>query len=199
VGRDAEPLIGRSLPTMVGRVEVLTAESRLAHAVSQGPVPVEDEQEQLLTILVMFDPEPADRWSARTLAGSFIAAKCAFEQSPVSGDLVDLLIALMNSREPSSACTMVLVLPDDFSDEVARYVGEFLHRLRRTPRHEVALVTAVASNTLAYADCPGIDGFVSAEPGSTNLQVFDMVSSLMAPGMVSCMDIEDLPRSLGVG
>lgn len=200
MGREAKPLIVRFLPAMEGRVEVLTAESRLAHSGSPGPVVVEDEQEQLLTMLVMFDTQPADRWSARALAGSFIAAECVFEQSPTPCDLGDWFIALMNAREPSSACTIVLVLPDDYSAEVAHHVGDFLHRLRETARHEVALVAAVAANTSGWADCPGIDGFVSAEPGNANLvglQVFDMFSALMAPGMVSCMDIEDFRLALG--
>ncbi len=155
--------------------------------------------EQLLTMLVMFDPQPADRWSARALAGSFMAAKCVFEQAPV-GDLVPWLNALMNSRIPSSACTIVFALPDDYSSEVACQIDEFLQRTQEASRHDVGLVAAVASNTPAWANCASIDGFVCAAPGRTvhiGLQIFDMLSSLMAPGMVTCMDTEDLGLALG--
>ncbi len=198
MGREAKPLITVALPVLDGRVEVLVAEACLAHSAVAGRTHVVEEQ--LLSILVMFDPQPADRWSARAMAGGFISAKCELSPAPSTIDLVDWLDALMMSRSPSSACTIVIVLPDTFSSEVAGQIDAFLQRTKNAARHCVGLVAGVASNTAAWSSCMGIDGFVFADPGKAGqigLQTFSIFSALMAPGMVTCTGTDDLESALG--
>ena len=61
MGREAKPLISRELEPLENRVEVLIAESRLAHSATNDSTDIEEEQ--LMTLLISIDPQPAQRWS----------------------------------------------------------------------------------------------------------------------------------------
>jgi hypothetical protein len=194
--RYATPLITKPpLPAIENQVEVLIAESRLAHPVNHDSDDVEEEQ--LMTVLVSFDPAPAQRWSARALAATFITAECMFEQLPARRELDDWLGGLLNSRVPASLC-LVIALPD-FTAVVAEQVDSWLKGLTRG-MHHIQLVVAVASSTKNWLDSSGIDGFVSAkvqEKDRAALEVFNMLAALMAPGMLNCLDAEDFRSVFG--
>ena len=196
MGIEAKPLIVRTLEAMENRVEVLIAESRLAYSVA-GKLDGVDEV-QLMTLLVSFDPQPAQRWSARALAATFIAAHCHFEQLPKACGLGEWLGALLNQRAPASL-SIVLQLPDH-SETVEQEVGRFLTDLHKFQRHQLNLVIALAERPADWNNRASIDGFVVAadsHKGSAALQVFHMLSALMAPGMSFCADAEDLREVFG--
>lgn len=81
MGRGAKALISRALELLENRVEVLIVESRLEHSAANYLSDIEEEQ--LMTLLVSINPQPAQRWSARSLAATYITALCIFAQLPV--------------------------------------------------------------------------------------------------------------------
>lgn len=193
---ETRPLITRPLEPLENRVEVLLAESRLAYCATDDP---EDIQElQLMTVLVSFDPAPAQRWSIRALAATFITAQCQFEQLPVGRKLGDWLGDLFNTRESASLC-IVFALPQHSLD-MEKEIGSFLSGLRGARRHHLNLTVAVNQTPVDWKGCTGIDGFIFAEAqvgNSVSLQVFSMLAALMAPGMSVCVDAEDLRPVFG--
>ena len=69
MGRYATPLLmAPPLPLVENGVEVLICEARLAHRATDDPD--DTEEEQLMTVLVSFDPSPGQRYAARNLAGT---------------------------------------------------------------------------------------------------------------------------------
>lgn len=196
MGRESTPLTTRCLEPLENRVEVLIAESRLAHCATNNPDDVEEEQ--LMTVLVSFDPTPAQRWAARALAGTYITAQCQFEQLPCKRGLDDWLGDLLKAREPASLC-IVLSLPEHSAD-LDREISRLLSDLGETQRHHLHLTVAVSQNPVEWNACTGIEGFVSADVkarGSASLQVFNMLAALIAPGMSVCVDAEDLRPVFG--
>ena len=198
MGRYAEPLINTPpLPPIENGVEVLIAESRLAHRANDDPDDVEEEQ--LMTVLVSFDPQPAQRSAAHTLASTFIAARTKFEQLPAGRELADWLNELLYSRVSASLC-IVLSLPPVYSEDTAQQIEGVLAGLRNRQHHHLRLAVAVSLKTLDWGDCCGIDGFVSADARGrdrASLQVFSMLAALMAPGLTFCVDWEELRSIFG--
>lgn len=197
MARYATPLLSAPLlPTIESGVEVLICEARLAH---QAPDDASDvEEDQLMTVLVSFDPAPAQRWSARALAATFIAARCQFAQLPQGHKLDDWLIDLIDTRESASLC-IVFSLPQHSAD-LEKEIGSFLSELKGAQRHHLHLTVAVSQTPVDWKGCTGIDGFVLVEARGRDaavLQVFNMLAALMAPGMSVCVDGEDLRTVLG--
>lgn len=193
---EARPLITRSLKPLENRLEVLIAESRLAYCATDDAEDIEEGQ--LMTVLVSFDPAPAQRWSARALAATFIAARCQFEQLPQGHKLDDWLIDLIDTRESASLC-IVFSLPQHTAD-LEKEIGLFLSGLREAQRHHLHLTVAVSQSPIDWKGCTEIDGFILAEAqerDSAVLQVFNMLAALMAPGMSVCVDAEDLRPVFG--
>ena len=198
MGRYATPLItAPPLPPVENGVEVLICEARLAHRATDNPEDVEEEQ--LMTVLLSFDPSPGQRYAARNLAGTFIAAQSIFEQLPIRRGLAEWLLGLLNSRI-SASMNIVLSLPPAYSEDIARQIEAVLARLRNDRHHQLGLTVAVCVSPAGWADCSGIDGFVSAavvDDGRASLHVFSMLAALMAPGLSSCVDCEDLRSVFG--
>ena len=192
MGRYANPLLtAPPLPPLGNQVEVLIAESRLAHRASADDDDVEEEQ--LMTVLISFDPLPAQRWAARSLAGTLITAQSTFEQLPVGRDLAGWLIGLLNSRVAASVC-LVWALPHTYSEETAHQVETVITGLRNS-QHHLQLAIAVSVKPAEWVHCLSMDGFVattSERNDRTALEVFNMLATLMAPGMSACFDAEDL-------
>lgn len=197
MGRYAESLINAPpLPVIENHVEILIAESRLAYRDANEPDVVDEEQ--LMTVLVSFDPTPALRWSARALAATFITAQCQFEQVPLEKKLGDWLGGLLNARVAASLC-IVLLLPE-YSAEAHKQISALLTGLKEAPHHHLNLTIAVSQKPSDWNVCTKIDGFVllEAQAGdSAVLEVFNMLASLMAPGMSVCVDGEDLRTVFG--
>ena len=199
MGRYATPLLkAPPLPPMENGVEVLICEARLAHRVTDDADEIEEE-EQLGTILISFDPPPAQRYAARNLAGTYIAAQSAFEQLPVECGLAEWLLGLLNSRVAASLY-VVLSLPPVYSADIARQIEGVLAGLRNGQHHQLGLAIAVGLTPEDWGDCRGIDGFVVAPAGSgdqASISVFNMLAALMAPGLTSCVDWEELRSVFG--
>lgn len=196
MGIEAKALISRVLEPLENRVEVLIAESRLAHSATNDPADIEEQQ--LMTLLVSFDPRPAPRWSARALAGTFIAAQCMFDQMPVEYELDEWLNGLLHSRVSASLC-LVLALPE-YSEDVSKQIEGFLENIRGSQHHHLQLAVAVSFKPSDWSHCGGIDGFVLADAGKEDrlaLEVFNLLSALMSPGMSNCVDSEDLRAVFG--
>ena len=196
MGREAKPLITRALEPVENHVEVFIAESRLAHSATNNPSDIEEEQ--LMTLLVSFDPQPAQRWSARALASTFITAQCIFEQLPDNRELDEWLGDLLHSRVPASLC-IVLVLPE-YSENSERQVKYLLSNLKCKQVHDIHMTVAVSSTPSDWRHCTGIGGFVSAvarDGDRASLQVFNMLAALMAPGLSSCVDWDELRSIFG--
>ena len=193
MGRYATPLITvPPLPELAGGVEVLISEARLAHRASDDPNDVEEEQ--LMTVLVSFDPQPAQRGAARALAGSFVAAQSTFSQLPVGEDLAGWLNELLNSRVAASLC-LVWALPATYSPGIAQQIESVIAGLRNRQNHHLQITVATAEKSSEWAACISIDGFVATKALSTDstaVDVFNMLAALMAPGMNVCVDAEDL-------
>lgn len=198
MGRYATPLItAPPLPPVDNGVEVLICEARLAHRATNDPAEVEEEQ--LMTLLVSFDPSPAQRYAARNLAQTYIAAQSTFEQLPVGCGLADLLLELLNSRVAASMY-VVLALPPVYSKETAQQIEAVLAGLRNDRYHQLGLAVAVGARPGDWGGCSGIDGFVAAgEKGGdqVSIHVFDMLAALMAPGLTTCVDWEELRSVFG--
>ena len=197
MGRYAEPLIhAHQLPALENHVEVFISEARLAHRSSADPGAVEEEQ--LMTILVSFDPLPAQRWAARTLAGTFITAQSTFQQLPVGHDLTGWLNGLLDNCACASLC-IVWSLPAIYSEETAHQI-EAISEGIRSGRHHLQLAVAVGVRPVDWAHCISIDGFIAASAERVNqtaLEVFSLLAALMAPGMYACVDAEDLRMVFG--
>ena len=197
MGRYAEPLIHpHQLPALENRVEVLIAEARLAHRSSTDPNDVEEEQ--LMTVLVSFDPELAQRLAARALAGTFISAQSTFEQLPAGRELADWLIKLLNGRTAASVC-LVWSLPAVNSEETAQQIEAVITGLR-TSQHHLQLAVAVSVKPAEWCSLVSIDGFVAGSAERNDgapLVVFNMLAALMAPGLTACLDAEDLKAVFG--
>ena len=196
MGREAKPLISRELEPLENRVEVLIAESRLAHSATNDSTDIEEEQ--LMTLLISIDPQPTQRWSARSLAATYITAQCMFAQLPVGRVLDEWLGGLLHGRVPASLC-IVLVLPE-YSENAGQQINKLLTDLKRAHRHHIHFTVAVGSFPSDWSRCIGIDGFVSADAkqrDSAALQVFNIMAELMAPGMLACVDAEDLRQVFG--
>ena len=198
MGRYATPLItAPPLPPVENGVEVLICEARLAHRATDNPEDVEEEQ--LMTVLLSFDPSPGQRYAARNLAGTFIAAQSIFEQLPIGSGLAEWLLGLLNSRI-SASINIVLSLPPAYSEDIARQIEAVLARLRNDRHHQLELTVAVGERPEDWGDCSEIDGFVAAPAGDvdrTSTHVFNMLAALMAPGLTSCVDWEELRSVFG--
>ena len=198
MGRYATPLITSPLlPPVENDVEVLICEARLAHRATNDPEDVEEEQ--LLTAILSFNPHPAQRYAARNLAGTYIAAQSTFEQLPVGCGLAEWLLELLNSRVAASL-NLVVALPADYSDDVARQVEGVLAGLWNDRYHQVGLTVAVCVSPEDWGDCSGIDGFVAAgeaDCDQASTHVFNMLAALMAPGLTACIDDEDFRMTFG--
>ena len=198
MGRYATPLItAPPLPPMDNGVEVLICEARLAHRATDDPEDVEEEQ--LMTVLVSLDPQPAQRYAARNLAGTYISAQSTFEQLPVGCDLAEWLLGLLNSRV-SASLYVVLALPPVYTDDTARQIEDVLRGLRNSQYHQLGLAIAVSLTPEDWGNCNGIDGFVSAgarDEERASLHVFNILAALMAPGLSSCVDWEELRSIFG--
>ena len=198
MGRYATPLITSPLlPLAENGVEVLICEARLAHQATDDPEDVEEEQ--LMTVLVMFEPQPAQRYEARNLAGTYIAAQSMFKQLPDGCDLTGWLLGVLNSRI-SASLYIVLSLPPIYTDETARQIESVLAGLRNSHYHQLGLAIAVSQTPEEWGHCIGIDGFVSADKpvsGRESLNVFNMLAAFMAPGLSSCVDWEELRSVFG--
>lgn len=191
MGIEAKALISRVLEPLENRVEVLIAESRLAHSATNDAADIEEQQ--LMTLLVSFDPRPTPRWSARALTGTFIAAQCMFAQMPVEHELGKWLNGLLNSRVPASLC-LVFALPE-YSEDVSKQIAEFLENIRSSQHHHLYFAVTVSSQPGDWSHLGGIDGFVLADAGQQDrlaLEVFNLLTALMSPGMSACVDSEDL-------
>ena len=193
MGRYATPLLtAPPLPPIENGVEVLIFEVRLAHCATDDPSDIEEEQ--LMTVLVSVNPQPAQRYAARNLAGSYIAAQSTFEQRPIGFGLAEWLLPLLNSRVAASVY-VVLSLPPFYSANIARQIQGVLAGLRNSQRHQLGLAIAVGVTPGDWGDCSGIDGLVAAGAGDADqasIHVFNMLASLMAPGLTSCVDWEEL-------
>lgn len=198
MGRYATPLItAPPLPLIENGVEVLICEARLAHCVTDDPS--DTEEEQLMTMLVSFNPQPAQRYAARNLAGTYIAAQSIFEQLPVGCDLAEWLLGLLNCRVAASLY-VVLSLPPVYSEDISRQIQGVLAGLRNSQHHQLGLAIAVGVRPGDWGDCSGIDGFVAAPAGDgdrASIHVFNMLAALMAPGLSSCVDWEELRSVFG--
>lgn len=197
MGRYAKPLLtAPPLPPMENGVEVLICEARLAHRVTDDADEIAEE-EQMMTVLVSFDPSAGQRYAARNLAGTYIAAQSVFEQLPVGRDLAEWLLGLLNSRVPAYVY-VVLSLPSVYSADIARQIEGVLAGLWGDRHHQLGLTVGVGVRPGNWGDCGGIDGFVAAGAGDgeqASIHVFNMLAALMAPGLTSCVDWEEL-RSL---
>ena len=198
MGRYATPLItAPPLPPVDNGVEVLICEARLAHRVTDDLDDVEEEQ--LMTVLVSFNPQPAQRYTARNLAGTYIAAQSTFEQLPVGSGLAEWLLALLNSRV-SASLYLVLSLPPVYSEDIARQIQGVVAGLRDDRYHQLGLTVAVGVRPEDWGDCSGIDGFVAAGGGDrdrASIHAFNMLAAFMAPGLSSCVDWEELRSIFG--
>ena len=198
MGRYATPLLmAPPLPLVENGVEVLICEARLAHRATDDPDDIEEEQ--LMRVLVSFDPSPGQRYAARNLSGTYIAAQSTFEQLPVGCGLAEWLLGLLNNRVAASLY-VVLSLPPVYSENIARQIQGVLSGLRNSQYHQLGLAIAVGVRPGDWGDCSGIDGFVAvcAEDGEqASIQVFNMLAALMAPGLSSCVDWEDLRSVFG--
>ncbi len=198
MGRYAAPLLKASpLPLVENGVEVLICEARLAHCATDDPNDIEEEQ--LMTVLVSMNPQPAQRYAVRNLAGTYIAAQSTFEQLPVGCGLDEWLPELLNSRLPASL-NVVLSLPPVYSKETARQIDAVLAGLRGSQYHQLGLTVAVCQRPDEWGDCRQIDGFVAAPAGNGEqvpIHVFNMLAALMAPGLTSCVDWEELRSVFG--
>ena len=198
MGRYATPLLmAPPLPLVENGVEVLICEARLAHRATDDPDDIEEEQ--LMRVLVSFDPSPGQRYAARNLSGTYIAAQSTFEQLPVGCGLAEWLLGLLNNRVAASLY-VVLSLPPVYSENIARQIQGVLSGLRNSQYHQLGLAIAVGVRPGDWGDCSGIDGFVAvcAEDGEqASIQVFNMLAALMAPGLSSCVDWEELRSVFG--
>lgn len=198
MGRYATPLItDPPLALIENGFEVLICEARLAHCATDEPNDIEEEQ--LMTILASFDPQPAQRYAARNLAGSYIAAQSTFEQLPVGCGLAEWLLGLLSSRVAASLY-VILSLPPVYSADIARQIEGVLAGLRNGQHHQLGLAIAVGVRPGDWGDCSGIDGFVAAGAGDgdrASIQVLNMLAALMAPGLAYCVDWEELRSVFG--
>ena len=198
MGRYATPLItAPPLPPVENSVEVLICEARLAHRATDNPADVEEEQ--LATVMLSFDPSPAQRYAARNLAGTYIAAQSTYEQLPVGRGLAEWLLGLLNSRVAASLY-VVLSLPPVYTEHTARQIEGVMAGLRNDRYHQLGLAIAVGVRPEDWGDCSGIDGFVSADVADSDresLVAFNMLAALMAPGLSSCVDWDELRSIFG--
>ena len=198
MGRYATPLItAPPLPPVENGVEVLICEARLAHRATNAPENVEEEQ--LATVMLSFHPSSCQRYAARSLAGTYIAAQSTFEQLPAGCGLAEWLLGLLNSRVGASLY-VVLALPPVYSKDIAQQIEAVLAGLRNDRYHQFGLAVAVSPTPADWGHCCGIDGFVLAdktESGRESLTVFNMLAALMAPGLSSCVDCEELQSVFG--
>ena len=181
---------------MNNSVEIFFVESRLAH--SNGAQPAEVEEEQYITLLVSFDPDASQRWAARAFAATFITAQCGFRQLPRGLQLDTWLDMFLGERSSASLC-IVFSLPE-YSIVMSQQIRKLLTNLKAANYHQLQLTVAVSAKTVDWEQCNGIDGFVAAENRRKDLvalQVFGMMSALMAPGITYCIDAEDLRPVFG--
>ena len=193
---EARPLTTRLLEPLDNRVEVLMSESRLAYGYLNHPD--DGEEVHLMILLVSFDPDSAQRWTARSLAATFVTAYSTFAQLPAGRHFAEWLGIWLDDREPASL-NIVFLLPEHTSN-LAEQISELLTGMREMQRHHIQLAVAVSSRPIDWISCAGIDGFVSATEQQKHraaLQVFNMLSSLMSPGMAVCVDAEDLRKVFG--
>jgi hypothetical protein len=198
MGRYATPLLtAPPLSPIENGVEVLICEARLAHCATDDPSDVEEEQ--LATVLLSLNTQPAQRYAARNLAGTYIAAQSTFEQLPVGCGLAEWILGLLNSRVAASLY-LVMLLPPVYSADIARQIESVLAGLRNSQHHQLGLAIAVGVRPGDWGDCRGIDGFVAARAGDgdqASIHVFNMLAAFMAPGLTSCVDWEELRSVFG--
>lgn len=193
---EAIPLTTRFLEPLENRVEVLMSESRLAYGNVNNQ---EDGGEiQLMTLLVSFDPNIAERWTARSLTATFLTVNSTFSQLPVDRDLAKWLGTWLGDRKPA-LLNIVFMLPD-YALNLEEQISRLLTTIREKQHHHIQLAVAVSSRPVDWNFCAAIDGFVLAaeqKKHRTALQVFNMLSALMSPGMAVCVDAEDLRGLFG--
>ena len=198
MGRYAKPLLtAPPLPPIENSVEVLICEARLAHSATDDPCDVEEEQ--LATVLVSFNPPPAQRYAARNLAATYIAAQSIFEHLPVGCGLAEWLLGVLNGRVAASLY-VILSLPPVYSAAIGRQIQGVLAGLRNGQHHHLGLTVAVGVRPGDWGDCRGIDGFVAARAGDSDrasIHMFNMLAAIMAPGLMSCVDWEELRSVFG--
>ena len=100
---------------------------------------------------------------------------------------------LLDNCVPASL-SIVWSLPAVYSVETAHQIEAIITGLRNC-RHHLQLAVAVSVKPADWAHCISIDGFIATKEvtnDSTALEVFNMLATLMAPGMSACFDAEDL-------
>ena len=194
--RRARPLIFASELPPMNRIEVLIAEAQLEHGEYCNPPDLSTER--LLTLCVSFDPTPAVRRSARSMAATFVTAACSFEQpSEGSPNGIGALRLLMNHS--AAAVSLVVALPDEYDLEVERQVDNFLDYLRTRSGHNLQLAVAVTVSPAKWAAC-AFDGFVLSSHINgvgDGLAMFNMLASLMAPDYLCPFDAGDILGCIG--
>lgn len=91
-----------------------------------------------------------------------------------------------------------LLVPVDCDDGVQQEVQALLAAIRT--HCQPGLMAVIAENPIAWENLCGVDGFVPAKPGkigTTGLTVFQMVSSLSAPMLLSPVDDSEMTQVLG--
>lgn len=198
MARYATPLTtAPPIPAIDNRVEVLICEARLVHCATNKPEDIVEEH--LLTVLVSFDPTPAQRWSARALAATYISAQCQFWQLPQGCELEEWLVGLLN-RVAGNSLSIVFSLPLVYCENVANQISGFLTTIRNAPPNMLQLAVAVGLKSFAWDSSDGIKNFVvsSAERvEQAALEVFTILAALMAPGLSAPVDADDLKVALG--
>ena len=94
---------------------------------------------------------------------------------------------------------MVFALPD-YSEFLSHQITRFLETVRTRGQHQLNLTVAVCNRPYDWRQCQGIDGFVEADTGQQNksaLATFHVLTSLMSPGLLNCVDTEDLRGTFG--
>jgi hypothetical protein len=190
--QDVPLMLADLLPPLTSGFEVLVAEAVLKQRAAGELSTV-----RLLTLLVAFDPDEIGRRQARAIAANFLAARCTFFQPPLRSELADGLTEA-TSRQPLAQTCIVLALPE-YDPAVELQLRTFLRTVRDSAHHDVPLVVGVATvpDDWVYA---GLDGFVISEPVKrvpAALQVFTILTSLMAPGFLCALDADDIACGFG--
>lgn len=196
MARQGEALIKRVLTPLNSGVELFFAESRLAFCPADDTT--NTEEEQLITLLVSFGPPDVARWSARAFAATLVAANCTFQSLADTLKLAEKLSELLDNCVAGSLC-VVFALPD-YSEFLSHQITQFLETVRTRGQHQLNLAVAVCDRPHDWCQCQGIDGFVAADTGQKNrsaLATFHVLTSLMSPGLLNCVDAEDLRGVFG--
>ncbi len=155
-------------------------------------------ERRLLTLCVHFDPTPAARRAARSLAATFVTAACSFEQ-PSDGPQSGIEAVRLLRPVPPAVVSLVVALPDEHDPGVDRQVGEMLDYLRTRSGHTLHAAVVVAASPSKWASCT-FDGFVKANPQggvADALAMFNMLAAIMAPDYLCPFDAYDILSCVG--